>query len=142
MNDAEREEKLRRIVADIGKMPPASIDFSKSLDALGIDSLSLLVFRESCEREFQAAIPDDIWDGLGTLARVRDHLASSPAAPAAAAPGTPPAAPPDAAAPAPAATVRACRSLSRRRYGNPPLRSPRDASSSRPRVGRRGASRR
>jgi len=76
MNDTELEEKLRHIVADIGKMPAAEIDFTKSLDDHGVDSLSLLIFRESCEHEFQTDIPDGVWDGFRSLAQLRDHLAS------------------------------------------------------------------
>jgi probable biosynthetic protein (TIGR04098 family) len=89
MSDTELESKLRHIVADIGKMPAAKIDFTKPLNDHGVDSLSLLVFREACEREFQTEIPDDVWDGFRSLAQLRDHLASprgAPAGPAAPAP--------------------------------------------------------
>jgi probable biosynthetic protein (TIGR04098 family) len=95
MTAIELEAKLRHIVADIGKMPAAEIDFTKSLDAHGVDSLSLLIFRESCEQEFQTDIPDGVWDGFRSLGQLRDHLASPPgtrARPAAAAPRGPPAA--------------------------------------------------
>jgi probable biosynthetic protein (TIGR04098 family) len=75
MNPTEIEERLRLIVAEVGKMPAAEIDFTKSLDDQGVDSLSLLIFRESCEQEFQTDIPDGAWDGFRSLAQLRDHLA-------------------------------------------------------------------
>src|SRR5258708_14662318 len=65
-NMLERD-RLREIVCKLTHWPAADIQLDSWPTQYGLDSLSLLIFREECERAFSLSIPDEDWAGMHNL---------------------------------------------------------------------------
>lgn len=60
------EPGVRRIVAHLAKIDPSQVAFDARLVEQGIDSLQLIVLRETLERELGLPFSDDAWMGVHT----------------------------------------------------------------------------
>jgi probable biosynthetic protein (TIGR04098 family) len=76
MNEITIEEQIRRLIAEMSGQQIEAIDLASPVADCGLDSLGLVLFRETCERMFQVGIPDAAWLGLKNLAQLRDHIVS------------------------------------------------------------------
>ena len=65
-------DRLREIVSQLTHRPAAEIELDAWPTHYGLDSLSLLIFREECERVFGLSIPDQDW---GVMYKLADILA-------------------------------------------------------------------
>ena len=68
MNRTHLETRVKEIVAEAAKVDPSEIDTSRWLPDYGIDSLQLLVIRETIESAFSVHIPDGRWLDMDSLA--------------------------------------------------------------------------
>lgn len=89
------EQVVRRIVARSAKVSPQDVVLEKGLVEQGVDSLGMLVVRESLERELRVHIPDAEWVRFRSLADIAAYAAraasSTPPAAGAGIAGAPPA---------------------------------------------------
>ena len=60
-------ERLKQIVEDLTSRPAAQVALESWPTQYGLDSLSLLVFREQCERTFAVMISDEEWAEMQDL---------------------------------------------------------------------------
>jgi probable biosynthetic protein (TIGR04098 family) len=75
------EARVRQVVADVARVDPASVALDRWLPEHGIDSLQLLVVRETLEGTFGVYLPDHVWLGFRSLQELVDHLAAQPSSP-------------------------------------------------------------
>lgn len=71
------EQRVTRVVAGLARMPDSELSLSGWATDYGIDSLGLLVLRETLERSLQVHIPDETWAGFDSLRDIVDHTAES-----------------------------------------------------------------
>lgn len=86
-------DRIQKLISDILKVPSSSVQKDALLDDVGLDSLSLLILREQCEKAFEISIPDTGWlntNSVSDLVVLIERL-SQPAASGAAIPGDAPA---------------------------------------------------
>jgi acyl carrier protein len=83
-----RDEKIRRIVASVYKVPLETVSLDKSLNEFGKDSLDAFSLVFALEDEFQVSLPDDCMDPTRSLRELAERVESLQA-------GTPPASPAD-----------------------------------------------
>src|SRR4051794_35835402 len=57
----QEDDRLRALVGQLTNHPASEIRLDAWPTDYGLDSLSILVFREECERTFGVYIPDDDW---------------------------------------------------------------------------------
>jgi probable biosynthetic protein (TIGR04098 family) len=66
--------ELTNIVAALTRASAREVSLDRWPTDYGLDSMSLLVFREECERTFKIIIPDEQWGGFGKLADILDFV--------------------------------------------------------------------
>ncbi|MBI1875773.1 MAG: hypothetical protein HYS05_18050 [Acidobacteria bacterium] len=71
------ERSVAQAVARLARIPEAEVDLSRSAVDNGIDSLGLLVLRESLERRLHVHITDDAWTGFDSLRDVVAYVGAS-----------------------------------------------------------------
>jgi probable biosynthetic protein (TIGR04098 family) len=74
MSDADN---IRKLVGDLTNQPPTKIMLDSWPTQYGLDSLSILIFREQCENMFGFVIPDDDWAGMHKLRDILTFIGSS-----------------------------------------------------------------
>ena len=74
---AQVEHKTLQVIAEVGKIPSVSIECTGSLTDFGLDSLSILVVRETLERVHAVAFSDDTWIGFTCVDEIIDHVVES-----------------------------------------------------------------
>lgn len=72
--EGDVEGRVRHVVAEAAKIPPAEVDFGRSLIEQGIDSLQLIVLRETLEGALQVQFSDDVWMRMETPARIVSYI--------------------------------------------------------------------
>lgn len=70
-------DRLREIVGNLTRRAPADVQADSWPTEYGLDSLSLLIFREQCERAFNISISDEHWADMSTLSDIAEYLESS-----------------------------------------------------------------
>jgi acyl carrier protein len=72
----ERNEKIRRIVASVYKVPLETVSLDKSLNELGKDSLDAFSLVFELEDAFQISLPDDCLDPTKSLRELAERVES------------------------------------------------------------------
>lgn len=72
------EQKIRQIIAQQAHIEEGRIDLRDWVVEYGIDSLGLLVLRESIERALHVLIPDERWIEFRSIEDLLSYVASSP----------------------------------------------------------------
>jgi probable biosynthetic protein (TIGR04098 family) len=80
MDRAIVELQVKGIVADMSKTDEARIDSSKWVTHYHIDSLQLLILRETLESVFQVHLSDSVWLGFRSIAGLVDYVTNKKAA--------------------------------------------------------------
>lgn len=73
-------DALIAMIAQMNHRPIHSIRLDSKLTQQGIDSLSLVIFRENCEQEFGITIPDEDWTSFSSVERLSEYISSRSAA--------------------------------------------------------------
>jgi acyl carrier protein len=71
-----RNEKIRRIVASVYKVPLETVSLDKSLNEIGKDSLDAFSLVFALEDEFQVSLPDDCMDPTRSLRDLAERVES------------------------------------------------------------------
>ena len=66
----QASDKIRAIVGRLTRRAADTVNMDSWPTQYGLDSLSLLIFREQCEAEFKVHISDDAWSGMSCLSDV------------------------------------------------------------------------
>lgn len=74
------ELQVKGIVAEMSKTDEASLDVLKWVTHYNIDSLQLLVLRETLESVFQVHLSDSVWLSFRSMAELVDYLSNKKAA--------------------------------------------------------------
>ena len=74
MNAEDVTHAVLDTVAEVAKLPTAALDLSRSAGDHGIDSLALLVLRESLEKRLDVEISDDAWIRLKSLGDIVQYV--------------------------------------------------------------------
>jgi len=77
------ESSVRHLVAEAGRVSAGAVDLSRELIEQGVDSLQLLVLRETIENRFDVHIPDADWLDLSTPDAIIGYLSRAAARPVA-----------------------------------------------------------
>jgi probable biosynthetic protein (TIGR04098 family) len=70
-------DKLRALVAQLTTRPAADVELDSWPTQHGLDSLSMLIFREECERIFGVYIPDEDWAVMHNLNDILKFIRTS-----------------------------------------------------------------
>jgi probable biosynthetic protein (TIGR04098 family) len=87
-------KQVKAIISAMAKPPGIEVDVTQWVTHYGVDSLALLVLRESLERTLGIHLADDVWVGFRSIADLIDYLgartgAAAPTTPAASNGGMP-----------------------------------------------------
>lgn len=67
-------EQVKAIVAEMAKPPGVELDLTQWVTEYGVDSLALLVLRETVERTFGIHLADDVWVGFRSIGDLIDYV--------------------------------------------------------------------
>jgi probable biosynthetic protein (TIGR04098 family) len=67
------ETRIKKVVAELARLSPSEIDVTRWVDCYGIDSLRLLLLRESLEGELDVHFSDSIWLSFRSMAEIADY---------------------------------------------------------------------
>jgi probable biosynthetic protein (TIGR04098 family) len=99
MTRAEVDREVLKVVADVASVDAQAIDPARWVTHYGVDSLQLIVLRETLESAFQLMFTDEEWLRFTTVRAIIDHIqargASGPPLPSSTAVVVPPPVPGD-----------------------------------------------